>query len=267
MSAKPQANSETLIVASEGGVRTITLNRPDDLNAFDVRMKSELAAELKQVARDRSVRCLVITGGGRAFCSGQDLKEATERKDGFDFTGALRKQYNPIIMALASLEVPTIASINGVAAGAGWSLALACDLRIASTKAKFVGAFSKIGLVPDSGMTWTLPRLVGTAKALEIAWLGEPIAADVALHLGLVNRLTEPEQLEKATQEWARALAQSATKGLGLTKRAMLTGLGRDLEGQLEYEAQLQGVAGQTKDYAEGVKAFLEKRTPEFIGE
>ena len=267
MAAESQSRCETLIVSTDGGVRTIALNRPDDLNALDARMKSELVAELKQAAKDRTVRCLVLTGAGRAFCSGQDLKEATGRKEGFDFTGALRKQYNPIIMALASLEIPTMASINGVAAGAGWSLALACDLRIASTKAKFVSAFSKIGLVPDSGMTWTLPRLVGTAKALEIAWLGEPVAADVALQLGLVNRLAEPEQLESATQEWAKVLAKSATKGLGLTKRAILTGLGRDLEAQLEYEAQLQGVAGQTKDYAEGVKAFLEKRNPEFIGE
>jgi 2-(1,2-epoxy-1,2-dihydrophenyl)acetyl-CoA isomerase len=267
MSTRPQTHYESLLVASNDGVRTITLNRPDDLNALDARMKSELSNALKDAAKDRAVRCLVITGAGRAFCSGQDLKEATGRKDGFDFTGALRKQYNPLIMAMASLEIPTIASVNGVAAGAGWSLALACDLRIASTKAKFVSAFSKIGLVPDSGMTWTLPRLVGTARALEIAWMGEPIAADAALHLGLVNRLAEPEQLEKATQEWAATLAKSATKGLGLTKRAILSGLGRDLESQLEYEAQLQGALGQTKDYAEGVKAFLEKRSPEFIGE
>ncbi len=267
MSAKPPGNYEALKVRDEAGVRTVTLNRPDDLNALDAKLKSELGAELKQVARDRSVRCLVITGAGRAFCSGQDLKEATGRKEGFDFTGALRKQYHPIIVGIASLEIPTIASVNGVAAGAGWSLALACDLRIASTKAKFVSAFSKIGLVPDSGMTWTLPRLVGMARALEIAWMGDPIAADAALHLGLVNRLAEPEQLEKATQECAATLAKSATKGLGLTKRAMMTGLGRDLESHLEYEAQLQGAAGQTKDYAEGVKAFLEKRSPEFIGE
>lgn len=267
MSTKPPASYETLMVKDEAGVRTIMLNRPDELNALDATMKGELAAALKQVARDRSIRCLVITGAGRAFCSGQDLKEVMGRKEEFDFTAVLRAQYHPIILSVGSLEIPTIASINGVAAGAGWSLALACDLRIASTKAKFVSAFSKIGLVPDSGMTWVLPRLVGMARALEIAWMGDPIAADTALQLGLVNRLAEPDQLEKAAAAWALVLAKSATKGLGLTKRAMMTGLGRDLESQLEYEAQLQGAAGQTKDYAEGVKAFLEKRSPEFIGE
>lgn len=146
-------------------------------------------------------------------------------------------------------------------------MALSCDLRIASAKAKFVSAFSKIGLVPDSGMTWILPRLVGLSRALEIAWIGDPIPAETALQWGLVNRVAAPEELEKATRELATALARSATKGLSLTKRAMLAGLSRDLDGQLESEALLQGTAGQTRDYAEGVKAFIEKRAPEFTGE
>ena len=258
---------DTLLVSSEGGVRTITINRPDDLNAIDDRVTKELQAELRGIAKDRSIRCLVLAGAGRAFCAGQDLKSVMERTGPFDFTEALRKRYNPVISALKSLEIPTLACINGVAAGAGWSLALACDLRIASTKAKFVSAFSKIGLVPDSGMTWTLPRLVGLSKALEIAWIGDPLSAEIALQLGLVNRLAEPEELLKATTEWAAALAKSATKGLGLTKRAMYAALTNDLESQLEYEAQLQGVAGKTKDYTEGVKAFIEKRPAEFTGE
>jgi 2-(1,2-epoxy-1,2-dihydrophenyl)acetyl-CoA isomerase len=258
---------ETLLVENQAGVRTVTLNRPDDLNAIDDRVTTELQSELKAVAKDRSVRCLVLTGAGRAFCSGQDLKSVTKREGPFDFSEALRRRYNPVVMGLASLSIPTIASVNGVAAGAGWSLALACDLRIASTKSKFVSAFGKIGLVPDSGMTWILPRLVGWSRALEIAWVGDPISAETALQWGLVNRLAEPDDLRKASQDWAAALAKGATRGLVLTKRTMLAGLDRDLEAQLEYEALMQGVAGRTKDYAEGVKAFIEKRPPEFTGE
>lgn len=258
---------ETLKTETAAGVRTITLNRPDDLNSIDERVTNELQSELRGVAKDKSVRCLVLTGAGRGFCAGQDLKSVMERKGPLDFTETLRRRYNPIVSSLKALEIPTLASINGVAAGAGWSLALACDLRIASTKAKFVSAFSKIGLVPDSGMTWTLPRLVGLSKALEIAWMGDPLSAETALQLGLVNRLAEPEELAKVTAEWAAALAKSATRGLGLTKRAMYAALGNDLDTQLEYEAQLQGVAGRTKDYTEGVKAFIEKRAPEFIGD
>lgn len=258
---------ETILTETTNAVRTITLNRPDELNAIDDRVTRELQAELKAVARDRGVRCLVITGAGRAFCAGQDLKAATNRDAPIDFTAALRRRYNPVILGLRSLEIPVIASINGVAAGAGWSLALACDLRIASKTAKFVSAFGKIGLVPDSGMTWTLPHLVGLSRALEIAWLGEALTAEKALEWGLVNRLAEPDQLAAATREWAEALARGPTKGIGLSKRAMTTALGRDLEGQLEYEALLQGVAGATKDYAEGVRAFIEKRAAEFTGE
>jgi len=184
-----------------------------------------------------------------------------------DFASDLRRRYNPVVAALHGLEVPTIACVNGVAAGAGWSLALACDLRIASTKAKFVVAFNKIGLVPDSGMTYTLPRLVGFSKALEIAWLGDPISAETALEWGIVNRVVEPDRLAEATRDWSERLAAGPTKGLGLTKRAINASLDNDWHAQLEYEADLQGIAGRTRDYIEGVTAFNEKRPAEFTGE
>lgn len=261
---------ETLLIEDAAGVRTLTLNRPDAMNAVDERMTRDLQDALKQSERDRAVRCLVLTGAGKAFCVGQDLKSVQQRAAGgtpIDFGETLRRRYNPIIAKLRTIEIPVVASINGVAAGAGWSLALACDLRIASSAARFVGAFSKIGLVPDSGMTWTLPRLCGAARALEIAWLGEPVSVEQALAWGLVNHVVEPAELANRTRELATALARSATKGLGLIKRAINAGLSRSLEDQLNYEADLQGIAGQTRDHAEGVAAFLEKRAPEFTGE
>src|SRR5262249_27143559 len=221
-------------------------------NSLNGQLKSELQEALKAAERDRGVRCLVITGAGRAFSAGQDLKEtqdkATAGKE-MDFAAELRRNYNPIILKIRTIEVPVIASINGVAAGAGWSLALACDLRIASKAAKFAGAFSKIGLIPDSGMTFTLTRLAGLAKALEIAMLGEPISAEQALQLNLVNQVVEPDELAAKTRELALSLARGATKGHGLIKRAMNAGLINDLEHQLSYEADLQGVAGRTRDH------------------
>jgi 2-(1,2-epoxy-1,2-dihydrophenyl)acetyl-CoA isomerase len=258
---------ETILVDEEGHVRTITLNRPGDLNALNERMTSELQAALAGVAGDRSVRCLVLTGAGRAFCAGQDLKEVTGSPEPVDYTEIIHRRYNPIVRHFRSLGIPVMASINGVAAGAGWSLALACDLRIASKTAKFVSAFGRIGLVPDAGMTWTLPRLVGLPKALEIAWFSDPISAEEALQLRLVNRLAEPDELAAATRAWAATLAQAAPESLALTKQAINESLVRDLESQLECEARLQGIAGRTKDYLEGVQAFIEKRTPEFTGE
>lgn len=258
---------ETLQVSDSNGVRTITLNRPEEMNAVNDRMTSELAKELRGVAREKSVRCVVLTGAGRAFCVGQDLKEATGREGPYDFGARLRAGYNPVVAALTKLAVPTVAAINGAAAGAGWSLALACDLRICSKSAKFVAAFSNIGLVPDSGMTWILPRLVGYAKALEIAWLSDPITADSALQLGLVHRVVEPDAVAASARQIAEQLAKRPTKGLILTRQAFAAGYGQDMESQLEYEAQLQTIAGRTKDYSEGVRAFIEKRTPEFTGE
>lgn len=261
---------ETLLVQDDAGVRTVTLNRPDALNAVTEQMTAELQTVLKQTARDRSVRCLVLTGAGRAFCAGQDVKSLQSQADAgarLDFAAALRQRYNPVIQRLRTLEIPVIASVNGVAAGAGWSLALACDLRIASDRAKFVAAFSKIGLIPDSGMTFLLPRLVGVSRALEIAWLSDLLSAEQALNLGLVNRVVPQDQLADETQALAARLAASATRGLGLTKRAMNAAFDHDLAGQLEYEAQLQGVAGGTRDHAEGVQAFLLKRPAKFTGE
>lgn len=184
-----------------------------------------------------------------------------------DFAGDLRRRYNPVIQRLRSLEIPVLAAVNGVAAGAGWSLALAADLRIASSKATFVAAFSKIGLIPDSGMTWILPRLVGVSRALEIAWLSDPIPADRAAAWGLVNQVVEPEQLAEATAALAKRLAAGATRGFGLTKRAINLALVNELDAQLEYEAQLQAAASRSRDHAEGVQAFLNRREPQFSGE
>lgn len=258
---------ETIQVGDLNGVRTITLNRPEEMNAANDKMTAELSKEFRGVIKEKSVRCIVLTGAGRAFCVGQDLKEATAREGPYDFGARLRGGYNPLISALYKLPIPTIACINGAAAGAGWSLALACDLRIAAKTAKFVAAFSNIGLVPDCGMTWLLPRIVGYARALEIAWLSDPIPAEMALQLGLVHRVAEPDALAATTRQLAEQIAKRPTKGLALTKQAMLAGYGHDIDGQLEYEAMLQSIGGRTRDYNEGVRAFIEKRPPEFTGD
>jgi len=260
---------ETIQVTDAAGVRTITLNRPESLNAVNEAMTSELASALKDAGRDASVRCLVLTGSGRAFCVGQDVKSLkTQAAAGtpMDFAAALRRRYNPVVQRLMSLEIPTIAGINGVAAGAGWSLALACDLRVAVDSASFVSAFSKIGLLPDSGMTMTLPRLVGYSRALEIIWLSDPITAAQAQSLGLVNQVVEQAKFGEILTALATRLGASATRGLAMAKRAVGASFYNDPDAQLEYEAQLQGAAGQTSDHGEGVAAFLEKRAPRFTG-
>jgi 2-(1,2-epoxy-1,2-dihydrophenyl)acetyl-CoA isomerase len=265
---------ETILYTLDEGVLTITLNRPDVLNAFNRKMTDEIQDALKKAERDASVRCVVFAGAGRAFSSGEDLKsrvladaiqaEAGGESGGFGST--LRDRYNPIVLKMRNIEKPVLGSINGIAAGAGCSLALACDMRIASEKARFIEVFVRVGLVPDSGSSFFLPRLVGLGKALEMAFLGDEVGAEEALRLGLVNRVVPPEDLESATRELALRLAQGPTKAIGLAKRAMNRALSMDLEQLLEYEVYAQETAGASADHKEGIAAFLEKRQARFTG-
>jgi 2-(1,2-epoxy-1,2-dihydrophenyl)acetyl-CoA isomerase len=247
-------------------IATITLDRPAALNALTVPLKHELLAALGSVARDRSVRAVVLTGEGRAFCAGQDLKERLE-PGAAPLEVEVRERYNPIIAAMRSLDQPIVGAINGVAAGAGASLAFACDLRIAAEGASFVLAFGRIGLVPDSGATWFLPRLVGPAKAAELALLGESLSAVDAERFGLVTRVVPADGLAAEARSMALRLAGLAPRALALTKRGLERSWSVDLEEALEDEAYRQGIAGATADHAEGLAAFVEKRPPRFTGE
>jgi 2-(1,2-epoxy-1,2-dihydrophenyl)acetyl-CoA isomerase len=247
-------------------IATITLNRPQALNALDRAMKTELLARLRSVERDRSVRAVVLTGEGRAFCAGQDLREPFGGEHP-TLADELRLRYNPVILAIARLAKPVIAAVNGVAAGAGCSLALACDLRLAADGATFVLAFGRVGLVPDSGATWFLPRIVGQARAAELALLGDPVSADEAARIGLVNRVVPAESLLDEARALAARLAEGSPLAMGLTKRALRYGANASLEAALEHEAALQGIAGRSKDHEEGVAAFRAKRAARFTGD
>jgi len=251
------------------GIATLTLNRPDALNALNQELSDALIARLGEAGSDRSVRCVVLTGEGRAFSSGADLAEVERQiAEGgrIDPASILRKRYNPIIMSIVEMEKPVIAAVNGVAAGAGASLALACDMRIASDKARFFQAFVKIGLVPDSGATYLLPRLIGYQKALELALTGDIIDAEAALSLGLVNRVVPHDDLAKETKAWAEPFATGPTRAYALTKKAMRFGATNDVASTLDYEADLQQQAALTADSAEGISAFLQKREATFEG-
>ncbi len=256
----------TALYAIADGVATITLNRPEVRNAFNDQMSDEMQSALKTAERDADVRCVVITGSGAGFCAGQDLAAVRDRGDGFSFREHLLRTYNAIVAKLASIEKPVIAAVNGAAAGAGWGIALACDIRYASESARFRLAFIGIGLAPDAGTSFFLPRLVGLGRALELAYTNELIDASTALSLGLVNKVVPADQLMPATLDLAKRLAQAPTQGLGLTKRAMNYALAATLTGALDYEAHVQEIAGRTADYREGVNAFLEKRPPQFTG-
>src|SRR3954468_8822433 len=258
--------TDTILRDATDGVLTLTLNRPDALNSFNVEMKEALLAGLKAAARDKTVRVVVLTGAGRAFSSGQDLKER-QAPGVADLGTELRLRYNPIVLAMRRLEKPVIGAINGVAAGAGISVALACDLRIASEAASFIEVFARVGLVPDTGSSWFLPRLVGYARAAEMSFTTDPVDAATAERLGLVNRVVSADKLVDETNALAARLAQAAPLALGLAKRALNRAMESGLEQQLEYEAQLQSIAGRSKDHVEGVAAFVEKRPAQFTGE
>lgn len=256
---------QTLLYSISKNILTITLNRPESFNSANEQMKKELLDAFKQAEKDPDVRCIVLRGAGeKAFCSGQDLKEYQEAKS--SMKEMLEKQYNPIIKQMRSIEKPIIAMINGVAAGAGFSFALACDIRIMSDKAKLIQAFVRIGLVADSGSHWFLPRLVGTAKAFEYATTGKDIDANEAKEVGLVNNMVPHAELEKETYELAKRLAMGAPKAIGMIKRTLNKSYSLTLDEMLSYEAMMQEVASHSADHREGVQAFIEKRTPKFEG-
>jgi 2-(1,2-epoxy-1,2-dihydrophenyl)acetyl-CoA isomerase len=257
-------SAPVVLISREAGVLTLTLNRPEVLNGLTDEVLDGVAEGCRAAARDDDVRVVVITGAGRGFCSGQDLRAGLENGDA-DVSSHLRNHYVPMIRAMRELEKPVIASVNGVAAGAGMSLALACDFRIAAESASFIQAFVRIGLVPDAGSSYFLPRLVGTAKALELTLLGETLDSAEALHIGLINKVVADEQLPRATTEFASRLARGP-RSVGLIKQLIITSLDNDLDSQLQREERAQTEAASSADFAEGVAAFIGKRPAHFTG-
>ncbi|TDC87227.1 enoyl-CoA hydratase-related protein [Actinomadura sp. 7K507] len=259
--------SETVLYDVTDGVGTITLNRPDGMNSLTGEMKDLLRATVVRAAADPAARAVILTGAGRAFCAGQDLREHGDNlASGKGLDDTVRKQYNPIVLAMAGMRKPVVAAVNGVAAGAGASLAFACDLIVASDKARFATAFTGIGLAPDSGMSWTLQRLVGRAKAAELLLLGEPVKAPEALEMGLVNRVVPADELAPASVELARRLAQGPTVAYGAVKAALDHAATHELASALEREAELQDECEKTSDHHAATQAFLKKEQPTFEG-
>jgi 2-(1,2-epoxy-1,2-dihydrophenyl)acetyl-CoA isomerase len=265
MRTDPMPPYETLLTDLREGVLTITMHRPDVYNALNEAMKKELNDAFKEAERQADVRCIVLRGAGeKAFCSGQDLKESQGKKR--SLKESLQKSYNPLIRKMRGIEKPVIGMINGVAAGAGLSLALACDLRVMSDSAKLIEVFVRIALVPDSGSHWFLPRLVGMARAFEYAALGDDVGAEEAFRVGLVNRVVPASELEKETMALATRLAQGPTRTIGLIKRTLNKAQSATLDEILDYEATIQEIASNSEDHREGVTAFLEKRKAQFKG-
>ena len=258
-------SEQTVLLALGDGVATITLNRPDRLNAFNEIMHGELAQALDRIELDRAIRAVLITGAGRGFCSGQDLNDRAT-VDRPDLGDTIDRLYNPLVRRLKKLERPVIAAVNGVAAGAGANLALACDIVLAAKSAIFTQAFIKIGLIPDGGGTYALPRLVGHARAMGLAMLGDQITGEQAADWGMIWRAFEDDQLMDEANAMARHLASQPTVALGLMKRAINASPTNDLDQQLDLERDLQREAGRTEDFAEGVDAFLDRRPANFKG-
>jgi 2-(1,2-epoxy-1,2-dihydrophenyl)acetyl-CoA isomerase len=258
---------ETILFGESEGVARLTLNRPERLNSLNGAMHAEVRDALARVAAGGS-RVLVLTGSGRGFCAGQDLGDRQVAADGAraDLGESIERNYKPLVLALTGLPVPTVAAVNGVAAGAGASIALACDLVLAAKSASFIQAFSRLGLLPDSGATWFLPRLVGTARALGLAMLGERLGAEEAARWGLIWRCIEDAEFPAAVDRLVGELAAAPTRGLVRTREAMLGSASRTLAAQLDVERDFQRELGYTDDYVEGVAAFAGKRAPRFSG-
>jgi 2-(1,2-epoxy-1,2-dihydrophenyl)acetyl-CoA isomerase len=252
---------DPILIDNRGGWRILTLNRPDRLNAFNAAMHQALARAFDDAGADTGCRAVLLTGAGRGFCAGQDLSDI-----GGDLGQVLEDQYNPLVRRIRSLSKPVVCAVNGTAAGAGANIALACDIVLAARSAKFIQSFAKIGLVPDSGGTWFLPRLVGDARARALAMLADPITAETAESWGLIWRAVDDDKLTTEAEELTAHLASQPTQGLALIKQALAQSATNTLDAQLDLERDLQRKAGATPDYAEGVSAFNAKRPPNFTG-
>jgi 2-(1,2-epoxy-1,2-dihydrophenyl)acetyl-CoA isomerase len=258
---------EPVLVSLDAGVLRLTLNRPDTLNAFTVGMTQALAAAMTRAESDPEVRCVLITGAGRGFCAGQDLGERDMNDPKLDLGGGLDTRYNPLVRRMRALEKPIVGAVNGVAAGAGANFALACDLVLAARSASFIQAFVKIGLVPDCGGSYFLPRLAGTQRAMALAMTGDRLSAEDAEKWGLIWKCVDDSALKQESEKLAATLASGPTRALGLIKKAIHASAGNTLSAQLDLERDLQREVGKGKDYREGVAAFKEKRKPNFTGQ
>jgi 2-(1,2-epoxy-1,2-dihydrophenyl)acetyl-CoA isomerase len=258
---------DLILTERRDGYRVLTLNRPDRLNSFNEAMHAELISALVEAETDSQCRALVLTGAGRGFCAGQDLSDRVFSPGQVpDLSSTLERLYNPLVRKLRALQMPVVCAVNGVAAGAGANIALACDIVLAARSAKFIQAFAKLGLVPDSGGTWFLPRLIGPARARALALLAEPVSAEQAETWGMIWKAVEDASLMDEAHRLAAHFATQPTVGLGLIKQALDASETNDLDRQLDLERDLQGQAGRTPDYLEGVTAFFEKRQPKFTG-
>ena len=253
---------DDLLVGLQGGVATVTLNRPDKLNSFTAKLNADLLDVLQTADGDPSIRCVVLTGAGKGFCAGQDLGDL----DMDNLQNVLEKQYNPLLRQISAMQKPMIARVNGVAAGAGANVALNCDIVIAAKSAKFIQSFSQIGLVPDGGGSWILPRLIGQARAMALAMTAEPVAAEAAQAMGMIYKAVDDEQLDAATAELANTLANLPTVALSLIRNMLRQSSTNTLHEQLDLERNFQHLASKTNDFQEGVDAFLNKRKPVYTG-